>query len=241
MKRITGPIDHLALIRLAVAFGNMMDVSDVGAVCKRLRVLPPGAPYWINGRGVVFGAPCKKQDFAAVVAKVHAAMRNVLAAVVAKELPKVHEPTRTTEKQVYHTTIVGDVRESRVKTYPVAYIDFTFPSPYWFRAQGYEPRRSGKGVRPQLIGEDEYIIPTLDGLLAASAAVLYRHRHHIRRCPFCPTYFTLPGKKQTTCGKATCKKEHRKRKDRNSQAAKRARDRQLLSGKRIPTKRLRAR
>jgi hypothetical protein len=201
MKTITGPIDGLTLINRAVMFGNMRDLTDAKAICKKLRVLPPGAPYVINQRGEVFAVARRAKDYSKAVANSHVAMQKVLAHVVRGIAPSIGERLANIEELV---------------------IDFSLPSLRWFRVQGFERRR--------IVEDQTLVVPTLDGLVAASAPVLWDFRKHIRQCP-CPTcrrYWIRGGVKAATCGRSAC--EDWRIKEKNKRSSRNARARHLLRG-----------
>ncbi|MGO9038194.1 MAG: hypothetical protein ACLQKH_09430 [Steroidobacteraceae bacterium] len=174
----------------------MKDVTDWAHVCRTFRVLPPGAPYWINPRGDVYQAPRRKQDFSVGVAQAQTKIRSVLDAVIAGRNPT---PFRLSGKEIRAAS----------------------PSMYWFRVQGFGPHRKGKAKKVHLVGEDHaLIVPTLDGLVAAASAFMHNNPTRFKKCPECDVYFVrwdvedrggrrMLSPKGPTCGKEECIEDRR--------------------------------
>jgi hypothetical protein len=215
MKKTTGPIDGLRLIRRAVTFGNMADVSDVAAVCRRLKVLPPGAPYVINPRGDVFAVARRKKGSSKSVAQAHTTMRECLARVTRGIAPAGSGLAWTGDLMRDGKIDLGQLRELKKR------VDLLPPSARWFRVQGYQRRR--------IVEDDTLIVPTLDGLVAASAPVLWEYRDHIRKCPCCERYWIRGEKKASDCGKPSCRLWRIRRNKKKASKKKRAKDREARS------------
>lgn len=82
MKNVTGRLDGGAIVSRALRFANMEDLSDAAAVCKDLKVLPPGAPYRIDSVGRVYPLPHRTREQSALLKRrrkqLNGALENLL-------------------------------------------------------------------------------------------------------------------------------------------------------------------
>ena len=127
MKKIADfTISESLLIGCAVAFANMKDVTDWAHVCRTFRVLPPGAPYWIEPARRCLSSAAPQAGFLGWSCASTTKIRSVLDAVIAGRNPT---PFRLSGKEIRAAS----------------------PSMYWFRVQGFGPHRKGKAKKVHFI------------------------------------------------------------------------------------------
>ena len=205
MKKITGPIDGLTVIWRALEFANTREITDAVASCQRARVLPPGAPYVIDECGNVFAVPLGNRDSLPVVKECHGVINTALAHIIRGVVPHVAKSWHLARKEIVRTRHKdGDTTDELVST---TLLDWSLPTPRWFRVQGFQRRKTAKREYAFAGDDAELIVPTLDGLVAAAALVMYENRDHVKRCPYCRKYFVRGRRKQSTCRSSRCENE----------------------------------
>lgn len=205
-KIVTMPVDALTVLYRATEFANVPEEQLEGGVPKRLHVLPPGAPYKMDQRGFVYASPRRKRDQGPGVKRCWDAMRQAL-------LNATHGGRPGSDMDV----TIKSTREDRMRRYPdgagyrldptqVVEVSAPFESAFWWRSQSVE-----RGD----ISEGDFVIPTLDGLVAAARAMLLssKCRERIRRCPSCHRFFIRGPRRQATCGRDACKSKRIREQD----------------------------
>jgi hypothetical protein len=214
VKRVTQRIDAASVVIRAVHFANQKDVSDVQTTCKKLHVLPPGAAYRIDDLGRVYPAnlrAVKVSRVARLVKERQAAIRDVFAEICEGREPMRVRQSRSRAMIVNRWIGVDDPYSSTGKSKilmkvvkpagPVVNFKWLWAS--WWRVQ--------RTVDGEIVDDDAFIVPTLDGLIGAAAAILWEHRRRLRRCGYqkCWNFFYRSQRKKQLFCSDNCRDETR--------------------------------
>lgn len=197
---VTGPVEEWTVLYRAIEFANVPAWRLQEGVPKRLRVLPPGAPYKMDQRGNVYASPRRRRDDSLRVKQCWDAMRQALGNATRRGRPG--------DEMDVHVKLIKEEGHQRypdgsgyeMKEEKLLHIHMPFETAFWWRRQMIDKGR---------LLDAEYVLPTLDGLVAAARGVLLsrKARGRIRQCPSCQRYFVRGPRRQATCGRETCKSE----------------------------------
>jgi hypothetical protein len=185
MKCVTGPIDAESILLRALVLANDPDGS---LDWRRLHVLPPGAPYRIDQRGMVYEVAWKKRTHRKSVERCRRAMRD---AFEGKVPPSVRATIQTVERR---KPLRGERGFELAPTKTLR----MWVGPHWWAMKFADGRRVIEG--------DRWVVPTLDALVEAASSLLVDPSigRMFDRCPTCGQYFWRPPRWK----KAACSDEH---------------------------------
>lgn len=190
MKLVTRPIDGLTVLTRAIALANCPD-DGIESLCRRVRLLPPGASYLIDQRGSVYeplpSQAWRKKTHRASILRCRVAMWAVFSG---SALPGTRVASRETLVVRATRTLTGTKRLKMfsAKREKVLRIRFGWPG-YWWHSLSLDGQA------------DQWTVPTLDGLVAAAAMLLEEteNRSHVRGCLHCRGWFIRVEGKQMCC------------------------------------------
>lgn len=196
------------MVHTALEFANRKDVSDARSICEELHVLPPGAAYHIDQKGRVFPTKVRVVN-ARLVKERQVALRSVFAQICEGRKPMYLRQSRSRAKIVPRSIEVDDPDAYKGKSRllmtgrkpPGPMVNFKWLWASWWRVQ-----RTANG---EILDEDAFVIPTLDGLVGAAAAILWQHRRHLRRCNYqhCWNFFYRSTKRKRLFCSTVCRDE----------------------------------
>jgi hypothetical protein len=212
MKSVTRRIDAASVVLTALEFANRKDVSDARSMCKKLHVLPPGAAYHIDQKGRVFPTKVRVVDVSRLTRRVkerQIVLRDVFTEICEGREPMVVRQSRS-RPMIKNRSIEIDDPNSYTGKSSLVIIVRKPPGPMvnlkWLWASWWRVQRTVNG---EIVDEDAFVIPTLDGLVGAAAAILWEHRRHLRRCNYqhCWNFFYRSTKRKRLFCSTVCRDE----------------------------------
>lgn len=190
MNVVTGPIDGITVLMRAITLANCPE-DELESLCKRLRLLPPGAPYLIDERGNVYAKSWRKRTHRGSIQQCREIMRSALEKGAPRGTKLTHVE-HDVEKPLRGESGWRVERARLLRVIPGA------ADGVWWQSLSLNG------------GDDTWTIATLDGLVAATCALLGDRKvlSRVRKCPQCGTWFIRQGKQ--TC----CTPEHQRQRNR---------------------------
>jgi hypothetical protein len=159
-----------------------------------------GSSLRIDQAGQVYGSERPTRRESELIKRRHTDLRAALGDILKEASPMSVKPTTARSVEVGKWVDVPDPQayggKSRISasvTEPQLVMGPSFEWARWWRIQ--------RTLNGQIVDEPEYLIPTLDGLVGAAIALLWKKRSRLHRCLYreCGRYYLLTGRKQSFC------------------------------------------